>query len=80
MRWPGEVVGGHRYAARNRSSATDFQENSVTDPFRKTTALDFLVRAMAATTLVSVVDCDGQGTVLPAVPDTVEGAHRGGRA
>ena len=52
----------------------------MTDPFRKTTALDFLVRAMAATTLVSVVDCDGQGTVLPAVPDTVEGAHRGGRA
>ncbi|MEU4712000.1 hypothetical protein AB0G00_36815 [Nocardia salmonicida] len=49
----------------------------MTDPFRMTTALDFLVRPMTVTTLVSVVDCDGQGTVLPAMPDTVEGAHRG---
>ena len=49
----------------------------MTDPFRKTTALNFLVRTTTATTLVSVVDCDGQGTVLPAMPDTVEGARRG---
>ena len=56
-----------------------FQENAVTDPFRKTTALDFLARTTAAATapLILVVDRDGQGTMLPAMPNTVEGADRG---
>ncbi|MGW5924235.1 hypothetical protein ACWFPY_35025 [Nocardia fluminea] len=51
----------------------------MTDPFRKTTALDFLARTTAAATapLILVVDRDGQGTMLPAMPNTVEGADRG---
>lgn len=50
----------------------------MTDPFRKTTALDLLARTTAATALLILVgDRDGQRNALPAMADTVEGAHRG---